>query len=89
MTRVQIHLKEEEDRWLEERAAALGTTKSALMREGLRLLQEQNRVDIEHMLKLIGLADRYADRPEEADDVAELHDKYLIDAEFERWRDGG
>lgn len=85
MTRVQVHLQEEEDRWLEERASARGTTKSALIREGLRLLQEQDRSDMEHMLKLIGLA---GPDPEGATDVAENHDKYLIDAEFERWREG-
>lgn len=81
--RVQIYLDEGADRWLEERASVQGTTKSALIRESIQLLQAQWRSDEEHMLKLIGLA---GPDPEGATDVAEHHDKYLIEAELERWR---
>jgi len=79
MIRVQIYLDEEDDRWLEDRAKAEGTTKSALIREGIRLLQVQCRADEEHMLKLIGLADF---DPEGPPDASEHHDRYLMEWEY-------
>lgn len=57
MIRVQIYLKPDDDQWLEEEAARRGTTKSALIREGIALLRQQAAADDAHMLKLIGLAD--------------------------------
>lgn len=82
MTRVQVHLMEEDDRWLEEQASRRRTSKSALVREAVRLLQEQDRSDMEHMLKLIGLA---GSDPEGPTDGAVNHDKYIYDDEYERW----
>lgn len=85
MIRVQIYLDEQDDQWLEERASAQGTTKSALMREGLRMLQAQ-RVPLEEepLLQLVGLI-KDPD-PEGATDVSERHDWYLTQWELQRNR---
>ena len=86
MIRVQVHLNEDEDSWLEERARQLGTTKSALIREGIELLKVQDASETEHLLKLIGMADYDPDGPT---DGSERHDWYLAEAEFERWHRPG
>ncbi len=83
MIRVQVYLNDDEDSWLEERARQLGTTKSALIREGIRMLQDR-RVppDQDPLLELIAMADYDPTGPT---DVSERHDWYLAEAELERW----
>ena len=82
MIRVQIYVDDDEDRWLEERARQRGTTKSALIREGIETLRERDAKDIEHMLSLIGMI-KDPD-PEGATDVSERHDWYLTEWEQNR-----
>jgi hypothetical protein len=55
VTRVQVHPERGDDRWLEEQANQRSMSKSALAREAVRLFQERDRANTEHMLKLIGL----------------------------------
>jgi hypothetical protein len=81
MTRVQVHISDDEDRWLEERARQKGTTKSALIREGIEALREQDAADIEHMLSIIAMADYDPDGP---GDGSVKHDHYLMQWEDER-----
>ena len=84
MIRVQVYLDEPDDRWLEDEARVLGTTKAALVREGVRLLRQHSvPPEDEPLLELIGMITD--PDPDGATDVAENHDKYLIEAEFERW----
>ena len=83
MIRVQVYLNDDEDIWLEERARQLGTTKSALIREGIRMLQARHvPPDQDPLLELIAMADYDPTGPT---DVSERHDWYLAEAEFERW----
>lgn len=85
MIRVQVYLDEEQDRWLEERARALGTSKAALVREGIRALRAQEvPLDEEPLLKLIG----DIDDPSGPIDGSINHDKYLVEWEMERNRRG-
>jgi len=81
MIRVQVHLNEDEDSWLEERARQQGTTKSALIREGIEILKVQDASETEHLLKLIGMADYDPDGPT---DGSVNHDRYLTQWEDER-----
>jgi hypothetical protein len=81
MTRVQVHISEDEDRWLEQRAQQRGTTKSALIREGIEALREQDAAEIQHMLSIIGMADY---DPEGPRDGSVNHDRDLMQWEDER-----
>jgi hypothetical protein len=84
MIRVQVYLSEEDDRWLEDRAGTLGTTKAALVREAIRGLRDQEvPPDQDPLLELIGMADY---DPQGPTDVSERHDRYLTQWEFDRNR---
>ncbi len=79
MVRVQLHLPEEDDNWLESEAQRLGTTKSALVREALQAFRvHANVLDPNSPeMQLIG-RDAADDGPT---DVGERHDYYLA-----RWK---
>ncbi len=82
MVRVQLHLSEDEDGWLEYEAKRLGTSKSALVREALQAFRVQSDVldpDSPEM-QIVGWI-KSDDLP---NDLAENHDKYLMDWELER-----
>lgn len=83
MIRVQIYLDEADDRWLEEQATALGTSKAALVRQGVRSLRTKDGSPAdEPLLRLIGHI-----RDEEGrDDLSAEHDRYLVDWELGRNR---
>jgi len=84
MIRVQVYLEPDDDEWLEQRSNMDGTTKSALIREGIRALRAQDvPLDQEPLLELIGML---GPDIEGKTDVAENHDKYIFEAELERWR---
>jgi Ribbon-helix-helix protein, copG family len=82
MIRVQIYLDEEDDRWLEEQARMSGTTKSAMIRDGIRALRAEDvPPDQDPLMELIGLAGFDADG---VTDGSVNHDRYLMQREFER-----
>lgn len=84
MIRVQVYLNREDDQWLEERARALGTSKAALVREGVRALRcQEASSEEEHLLKLIGMIEG---DDEGANDLSVNHDRYLVEWELESWR---
>ena len=83
MIRVQIYLDEDDDRWLEEQARASGTTKSAMIRDGIKKLRvEEVPLEEDPLMELIGLAGY---DPDGVVDGSVNHDKYIYDAEYERW----
>jgi len=76
LIRVQVYLDEQDDRWLEERAATTGTSKAALIRAGINALREREiPPEDDPLLDLIG---HIADDPSGPHDVAEHHDRYLL-----------
>jgi hypothetical protein len=82
MIRVQIYLNEDDDRWLEERARSTGTTKSAMIRDGIRILRTQEvPLQEEPLMELIGLAGY---DPHGIADASVNHDKYLMEWEYRR-----
>ncbi|MEA2639262.1 MAG: hypothetical protein QOF51_656 [Chloroflexota bacterium] len=102
MVRVQLHLDEDNDHWLEARADQLGTSKSALVREAIAEFRTQTEVSdpgiqdrLREPLHIEGFSDDDPEvrivgwiksAPGDPTDVAKNHDKYLIEAELERWR---
>ena len=82
MTRVQVLLREEQDRRLEKLAKRQGVSKASLVRDGVDLILRQNAQDgDEPLLKLIGQAGRTGIR-----DASTNHDKYLVAWERRRNR---
>ncbi len=82
MTRVQILLTEEQDRRLEALARRLGTSKAALVREGVEsVLQRRTAGTGDSLLVLIGQAGRVGRK-----DISRRHDAYLVAAERRRTR---
>ena len=82
MTRVQILLTEEQDRRLERLAERLGTSKAALVREGVdSVLGRKEAESEEALLELVGQAGRAGKK-----DISVRHDAYLIRAERRRAR---
>ena len=82
MTRVQVLLREEQDRRLEKLAKRQGVSKASLVRDGVDLLLRQGaKDDDEPLLKLIGQAGRTRRR-----DLSVNHDKYLVAWERRRNR---
>ena len=82
MTRVQILLTEEQDRRLETLARRLGTSKAALVREGVEsVLQRRTAGTGDSLLALIGQAGRVGRK-----DISRRHDAYLVAAERKRTR---
>ena len=80
MTRVQVLLREEQDRRLEKLAKRQGVSKASLVRDGVDLILRQNAQDgDEPLLKLIGQAGRTGIR-----DASTNHDKYLYSIERRR-----
>ncbi len=80
MTRVQVLLREEQDRRLEKLAKRQGVSKASLVRDGVDLVLRQNAQDgDEPLLKLIGQAGRTGIR-----DASTNHDKYLYSIERRR-----
>lgn len=63
-----------DDRWLEEQAATHGTTKAALVRQGVQALRDREvPLEEEPLLKLIG----DIDDPDAPPDLSSSHDRYL------------
>jgi hypothetical protein len=82
VTRVQILLTEEQDRRLEALARRLGTSKAALVREGVEsVLQRRTAGTGDSLLVLIGQAGRVGRK-----DISRRHDAYLVAAERKRTR---
>ena len=82
MTRVQILLTGEQDRRLEALARRLGTSKAALVREGVEsVLQRRSAGTGDSLLALIGQAGRVGRK-----DISRRHDAYLVAAERRRTR---
>jgi len=82
VTRVQILLTEEQDRRLEALARRLGTSKAALVREGVEsVLQRRTAGTGDSLLALIGQAGRVGRK-----DISRRHDAHLVAAERKRTR---
>ena len=82
MTRVQILLTEEQDRRLEALARRLGTSKAALVREGVEsVLLRRSAGTGDSLLALIGQAGRVGRK-----DISRRHNAYLVAAERKRTR---
>ena len=81
---VQVYLDQSDLRRLEQLTERLGTTKSAVFREALRVLQRQ-LTDTEHhpALGVIGIAPEDIG-PRVAYDIAREHDRYFADLEDAR-----
>jgi hypothetical protein len=81
---VQVYLDQGDLRRLEQLTRQLGTTKSAVFREALRVLQRQ-LTDAEHhpALGVIGIAPEDIG-PHVAYDIAREHDRYVADLEDAR-----
>ena len=78
MVRVQVQLREEQYEALKQRASQEGRSLSELVRESVdRLLEGATRVRA--LDGLLGLAGVFHD-PTGTSDVAENHDRYLIEA---------
>lgn len=73
MERIQIYLDAALHRQIGRLAAALGTTQSELIREGVRrVLRDKGGVDEEPLMQLRGLIGRSG-----RSDISERHDAYL------------
>ena len=80
VTRVQILLTEEQDLRLEALARRLGTSKAALVREGVEaVLSRREAKNSNPLLDLIGQAGRVGRK-----DISRRHDTYLAGAERRR-----
>ena len=79
MTRVQILLTEKQDRRLEALARRLGTSKAALVREGVDVLNRREARSGNPLLGLIGQAG-----PAGRKEISRHHDAYLLGAERRR-----
>jgi Arc/MetJ-type ribon-helix-helix transcriptional regulator len=79
LTRVQILLSEDEDRQLEELAAARRESKSSLVRRAVDLLLRLEADQGEPLLALVGQAGRSGTRR-----AARNHDRILTDAQRQR-----
>lgn len=82
MKRLQISLEPELDRGLERVARADGVSKAEVVRRALREeIGALLAVEDDPIFAIIGIADD-DDGPT---DVAENHDKYLVEWELEKW----
>lgn len=83
---VQVYLGPSEKDRLERLTAELDTTKSDVLRRGLKALELQIS-DPEHhpVLKIIGMVSLPDDDPRI--DIAREHDEYLASTEIESWSD--
>jgi hypothetical protein len=80
MTRVQILLTEKQDHRLEALARRLGTSKAALVREGVEaVLNRREAKNGNPLLDLIGQAGSVGRK-----DISRRHDAYLLGAERRR-----
>ena len=79
---VQVYLESVDSQRLARLAARLDTTKSDVLRRGLEALERQVLDPAAHpALRIIGMAGRYAERPDPGYDVAVEHDRFLADGE--------
>ena len=81
MTRVQILLREDQDRRIEALAAKRRESKGKLIRHALDLLLRAESAEEEPLLSLIGQAGRIHRR-----DASDHHDQILADSERARNR---
>ena len=89
MIRVQTYLDEDDDLWLEERAHALGTSKAALIREGIHMLRtDETPPERDPLMDLVGHIKGSGEGP---DDTGLHHDWYLTQWELDgnRWQPTG
>jgi metal-responsive CopG/Arc/MetJ family transcriptional regulator len=81
MQRTQIYLEPEISAALDRLARQRGTTRAALLRlAARRLLGAEETPECDPILGIIGLGNN-----DEATDVSERHDDYLIAAEMASW----
>ena len=81
----QVYLDDEEQRRLERLAALLETTKSDILRRGMRALEQQLLSPNSHpALQVIGLVEK--DGTETSYDPAVEHDRLLTESEEASWR---
>ena len=85
-TPVQVYLAPEDHEVLEQVASQLGTSKSDVIRRGIRAVERELFDPARHpALRLIGLAEKEVSRGAEGD-VAREHDRHLGDLEEASWR---
>ena len=86
-TPVQAYLAPEDREVLEELASQLGTSKSDVIRRGIRAVKRELFDPERHpALRLIGIADKEEGRATQSD-VARDHDRHLSDFEEASWRE--
>ena len=86
---VQVYLDHQEQRRLERLVEQLETSKSDILRRGIRALERQVMDPEAHpALQLIGLAEAECAPPLSYDAACE-HDRFLAESEEESWRAAG
>ena len=84
---VQVYLDPADRVRLERLAADLAATKSDVLRQGLKALEQQLMDPESHpALKLIGMAGAHPRRPAPKYDSAKEHDRFLADEEVASWK---
>lgn len=85
-TPVQAYLAPDEHEVLEQLVEQLGTSKSDVIRRGIRAVErELTDPDRHPALRLIGIGEKEVGRGKGLD-VARDHDRYLADEEVKSWR---
>ena len=85
-TPVQAYLAPDEYKVLEQLAEQLGTSKSDVIRRGIRAIERELIDPDRHpALRLIGITEREKGRARRVD-VAREHDRTLADLEEKSWR---
>lgn len=87
---VQVYLKPADQDRLERLTGELGTSKSDVLRRGLRALEQQLTDPRDHpALRVIGLGSSEPGAGEPPDDAARHHDRVLADSEEASWDERG
>jgi len=87
---VQVYLKPADQDRLQRLTDELGTSKSDVLRRGLRALEQQLTDPRDHpALRVIGLGSSVPGPGEPPDDAAREHDRLLADSEEASWGDRG
>ena len=86
---VQVYLKPADQDRLRRLTDELGTSKSDVLRRGLRALEQQLTDPRDHpALRVIGLGSSASGSGESIVDAAREHDRVLADSEEASWREG-
>lgn len=87
---VQVYLKPADQDRLRRLTDELGTSKSDVLRRGLRALEQQLTDPRDHpALRVIGLGSSVSGSDDSTEDAARDHDRVLADSEEASWREGG